>query len=232
MPATKKLPASYVPFKSFQTALEILEQALPTKIDRSVWPTFSYSLQTHMMSAFKFLELIGEDGTVQESLTRLVHEKNDRKARLALILRDRYPAVVALGDSNASPQQLQNAMRQYDVSGSMLDKAVRFFVQAAQWSGVPLSPLWSPQKRRGTSTAARKRQSARRVSPQDKKTKPPKDNGGGAAQVSTKTVELRTGGTVTLQVSINPITLSTEDRDFVFGMVDKLRAYEADGKDS
>ena len=41
---TKKQPAPYVPFKSFQTALEVLEQALPAKMDRSVWPTFSYSL--------------------------------------------------------------------------------------------------------------------------------------------------------------------------------------------
>lgn len=229
MPKTDKRPAPYIPFKTFLTALEVLEQGYPDQIDKSVWPTFSFGNQTHTLSAFRFLQLIDDEGNVQEGLRRLVHEKADRKGILAEILRKRYPTVVALGQSNATSQQLQDTMRNYAVSGSVLDKAIRFFIQAAEYAGIPLSPLWAKQKRRGTSVAARRRQTSRKRPRQEAHRG--QDGGTPAATqeeappASAETIELESGGSVTLSVDIDAIRLSLSDRQFVFGLIDKLREY-------
>ena len=84
MPKTDAPPAPYIPFKTFLTAVEALEQGLPDDIDRSVWPTFSYNIQTQTVSAFKFLQLIDDEGHVQDGLRTLVAQKDDRKALVRL----------------------------------------------------------------------------------------------------------------------------------------------------
>ena len=48
---------------------------------------------------------------------------------------------------------------------------------------------------------------------------PPSDNNG-------KTVRLRSGGTVTLSYTANLFGLSREDREFLFGLIDKVTEYE------
>ena len=146
MPKTDVTPAPYIPFKTFLTAVEVLEQGLPDDIDRSVWPTFSYGTQTHTVSAFKFLQLIDDDGHVQDDLRTLVAQKADRKALVGEIVRKRYPTLVELGAKNASTQQLHDGMRQI-VSNSLLIKSTRFFLQAAEYAEIRVSPLWKTGKK-------------------------------------------------------------------------------------
>lgn len=43
---------------------------------------------------------------------------------------------------------------------------------------------------------------------------------------TTKTLILRSGGTLSITVSVDLLSLSRQDRAFVFGLIDKLGAYE------
>lgn len=54
---------------------------------------------------------------------------------------------------------------------------------------------------------------------------PPKiDPGVGAGE--SRTVTLRSGGTLTISASAGWLSLSADDRKFVFGLIDELTAYE------
>jgi hypothetical protein len=39
-------------------------------------------------------------------------------------------------------------------------------------------------------------------------------------------VQLRSGGTLTLTVSVDVFAMESLDREFVFGLIDKMREYE------
>jgi hypothetical protein len=221
-----KRVAPYIPFKTLQTALDVLSQGLPTQLDTSVWPSLSGGVRTQVLSAFKFLGLINDDGLVQENLQRLVDPGRDRKLVLREILEQSYPKIVSLGHTNASPAQLSEAMREYGVTGETLEKAERFFLQAAQFTELQLSPLWK-KARRVTTSERRKARSMKPRKPPSREDKEPKPEGG----IPTKTrdlmtVELQSGGTVVLGVTVDVTKMSMEDRSFVFDLIDKMRAYE------
>jgi hypothetical protein len=48
-----------------------------------------------------------------------------------------------------------------------------------------------------------------------------------APQGDTHSLRLRSGGQVTLSVSVNVMQLSAEDRNVVFHLIDKLKEYES-----
>ena len=152
MVADERKAAVYVAFNTFQTALETLNQGLPPRIDTSVWPNLAGGVRGHLITAFKFLGLIDADGDVRPDLERLVVAKADhRKAVLREIIERSYPLIVEIGQTNASSMQLAEAMREYNVKGDTLEKAVRFYLQAAAYCGLPVSRLWKKSKgaRRG-----------------------------------------------------------------------------------
>jgi hypothetical protein len=218
--------APYISFKTFQTALEVLSQGLPDQLDTSVWPTLAGGVKTQVLSAFKFLGLIDDEGRVQESLERLLDPNQDRKVVLREILERSYPEVVELGRTNASPAQLSEAMRDYGVSGGTLEKTERFFLQAAESTQLQVSPLWKKarpaapsERRKPRTTRRRKPRSKEDEEPEPKEHIPPK------AQ-NLMTVKLQSGGTVELGVTVDVTKMSMEDRFFVFDLIDKMRAYE------
>jgi len=51
-------------------------------------------------------------------------------------------------------------------------------------------------------------------------------------EVATHTIQLSSGGTATLSMDINPITLSQVDREWLFGVVDAFQNYDcSEGED-
>ena len=222
MPKTEHRPAAYIPFRTFLTALEALEQALPEQIDKSAWSTFSYAIQAHTVSAFKFLGLIDDDGYVQDELRRLVAEKGDRPALVGELLRQRYANVVELGDQNATTQQLNEAMRQHYVGGSLLVKAVRFFLRAAEYAELPVSPLWEKGKK-GVATGQGKR--TPKKSTRSKRSQDASSGVGTGGEHSVKEVSLPSGGTVTLSASVDVMKLSAKERKFIFDLIDMMDGF-------
>src|SRR5258706_13929089 len=68
----KPSTSPYVPCKSLETAMVLLRQGLPGKLDKSLFKSASGSIQTQLMAAFRFLRLIDHNDKVQAELKALV----------------------------------------------------------------------------------------------------------------------------------------------------------------
>ncbi len=224
-----KKAAVYVAFSTFRTSLDALKQGIPAKIDPSVWPTQSGGVRAQLISAYKFLGLIDDEGNVTSELQTLVQaDEADRKSLVGLIMRQSYPTLVELGESNASSAQLEEAMRQYNVQGDTLQKAIRFYLSAAEYADLPLSPHWGKRRVKGTSTKAASRRSGRRGGrSSDPVIKPPTPP---TPEQNMMIVDLPSGGLVRLAVTADLTKLSMDERFFLFDVIDKMRAFEEKSK--
>jgi hypothetical protein len=203
-------PVPYVPFRTFLAALETLERDCPNQLDRSVWPSSSGAIQGQLLGAFRFLGLMDEAQCPSVELRELIGKKESRRALLRRILERNYATLVALDLSRTSPHQLEEAMRQYGLSGATHKKALSFFLQAAQYAGLPLSVLLRA-KIRGSGGGPRQRRAPASEAP--------------AATAAGKTVHLKSGGSVTLTTAVDLFSLSAEDRKFVFELIDRMQEY-------
>ncbi len=203
----------YVPFKTFLTALDALEAGMPNQLDRSVWPSYSGAIQGQLLGAFRFLGLMDEGNCPTVALRELVSKREARRDLLRALIERHYRTLVALDLARTSPRQLDEAMRQYGLSGATHKKAVSFFLQAAQFAGLPLSVLLKAKTR--TAAFGRRRPAAAAAGAPEN------------ASALTKTVRLRTGGTLTVTASLDLFSLGAEDRRFVFDLIDRLQEYES-----
>ncbi len=216
--------AVYLPYATLLTGIETLEVGLPAKLHKSVWRSQSGGVQAQLLSAFKFLRLIDDEGAVHDRLKQLVQEKENRDARLREVIGAAYPTIGPLAASNASQKDFEDAMREYGVAGTTLDKAIRFYLQAAERLGLPVSPHW--RKGRATTAASSPRKKTVKRKTDESITRPPPPPPPPASQ---DIIQIALGGgivTITLNVT-GPLTqLVREDRDFVFGLVDTMREHE------
>jgi len=215
--------AVYLPYATLVTGIATLEVGLPDKLHKSVWRSQSGGIQAQLLSAFKFLRLIDEEGVVQPRLKQMVEDRENRDMHLRAAIEAAYPSIPPLAASNASQNDLENAMRAYGVAGTTLDKAVRFYLQAAEHLGLVVSPHWRKGRATITPSATKKKSSKPKIKRDAEESlfSPPLPS-----QDMIK-VDLGGGVTVTLNVT-GPITqLSREDRDFLFGIVDTMRDHEA-----
>jgi len=201
-------PVPYVPFRTFLTAIETLERGCPNQLDRSVWPSYSGAIQGQLLGAFRFLGLMDENQFTTPELRELIARKDNRRALLRRLLETSYADLIRLDLSRASPRQLDDAMRQYGLNGATHRKAVSFFLQAAQYAGLPLSALLRA-KIRGRGQGKRRAATATKSVP-----------------AISKTIELKSGGVLTLTAAVDFFAISAEDRQFVFDLIDRMQAYE------
>lgn len=206
-------PPPYVPFKTFLTAIESFERGLPNQIDRSVWPSHSGATQGQLLGAFRFLGLADEKDRPSAELRALVECKENRKTTLRRILEKSYRELASLDLAKASPRQLDEAMRRYGLGGATHRKAVSFFLHAASYAEAPLSPLLLRKTR---SPGLRRPAPAPRT----------------AARGESKTIRLRSGGSLTLVMDAKFLELAKQDREFVFSLLDQMAAYERGSSDS
>jgi hypothetical protein len=208
----------YIPFKTFITALDTLQVGMPATLDKSVWASFSGGAQSQTFGAFKFLGLIDENGHVQPILRRLVDAKGDeRKAILREIVEKQYAEALALAGKNASFQQLLDLFREYGVQGGTLERVVRFFLDACEYTDLKCSPLWAKAKK--TLRRQKRDEVPPRVKPSEGNTYQDE------VKTSVKTITLRSGGTLSLSLSVDLMALSAEDRTWLFEVIDKLNTY-------
>lgn len=159
-----KLTAAYLPFATFTNALDHLHAiGIPHKIDRDIFPSFSGIMQGQVLGALKFLGLMDEAGTPTNDLAMLVDPKS-RKAALKDLLKKRYVALVSLDLTKVSPSQFDKALGDYGVTGATHQKAKSFFLKAAQFVELPLTPLLT-RKTRVSTGARRKKSENSRITP-------------------------------------------------------------------
>ena len=233
------------PYLSFTTFWAFLEELtakpLPPIVDRSIMSTKSGTDQISLTAALRSFELVDTAQNVTGLKALEQSTEDDRIRWLAEQLRLRYAKQIEVSEQNGTEHQLRQSFRDtFGITGAdTLRKAVTFFLHAAQKASIPLSPHFpatrsgsgapgGPKPKKGTGT----------------KRKPTKPTGGGAGgseapeaqpqqQGDGLTIELRSGGMVSVSVDVNLFSLSAEDRDFVIELVDKLKGYrQSDAADS
>ncbi len=235
---------AYVPFQTFLNFLGKLGQGVPHRIDRSFLNRYySGAMGSQLITSLRFLGLVeGDDNRTTAALERLVNEEAGRKQLLAELLHERYqPVFMDVGDlAKATHSQLEQAFKQiYNVEGDTRRKAISFFVHLAQHTEVPLSAYIRTTSNPGsnrmvTRTASKKakaRQNGVSTTKQRGATTKTKDVNIPSAHTvnatsKTKTITFQSGGSVTLTYSVDLFDMEEDDRQFLLGLIDQLRAYE------
>jgi hypothetical protein len=137
-------PADFSPpYISFRTLLNAVQrmqdEGIPARLDRSYLSNLPWSSQNHFLAASRGLGLIDEEGKPLDRLVALVEQPDQRPEIIAAILRDRYAGPLSLG-VNATQEQLEEQFKPYGLGGSTMRKAIAFYLHAARYADLPLSP--------------------------------------------------------------------------------------------
>lgn len=134
--------AAYTSFATLiSTADRMKEQGgAPSRVDRSYLSKLPGGAQTIFMASCKSLGLI-DDGLVPTPRFEALIDAapSERKRIVGEILREHYSGPLGLGE-RATQQQLEEEFRKLNVTGSTMRKAVGFFLNAASFAGIAVSP--------------------------------------------------------------------------------------------
>jgi hypothetical protein len=214
-----KLPPPYLPLKTFLGALDALREGVPKRIDRGIWRSQSGLVQGQIMLALRFFALLNEsDAPTMPLLEKLVKaDETERKKLLKSLIEKHYQPVIVHDLTKMTPNMLNEEMEKFGVSGGTTRKAVTFFLQMAKYLDLPLSPFLTDKTR--NSPAPRRRRTAKQSNGHAMN---PVDIPSG----STKSIELRGGGTLTLSITADVWSMPANDRQFVLGLIDKVQEYD------
>ncbi len=215
-----RVSAVYVGWNTFNNGMNRLVQAMPNRIDKTVFTGLAGGVQSQLLTGMRFLGLITKDGKPTDALRAFaVRDEPERKKQLAKILKDSYPALFDLDLSKTTEGELRDQMSaSYGVAGATTDRALRFFIAAAKFAEIHISSHVKVGAANGTTSPRRRRVSKR---PHDLPLPNIATGGGG----ETRTVRLVSGGTLTLSATTSFMLLSPTDRSFVFELIDKLNEY-------
>lgn len=147
----------YFPFSAFTGLLQRLRERSPSRIDRTYLRWLPGITVTYLMAFLKSSGLIDDDMRMTEPMKALVAADPEEEKRLiAVMIRDRYKAVFELG-SNATQGELEEVFRSYGPRGSTLRKAITFFLKAAEYADVEVSPLFGTPRAGAGSTPRKPR---------------------------------------------------------------------------
>lgn len=219
----KSSPAAYLPFRTFVSSIEALEHGIPKQIDRAIWRSQSGVVQTQIMMALRFLGFVNQDDAPTALLHEYVEQKDRRKEIMVKVLKAAYAEIIKHDLTKMTPKMLDDAFDAYKVSGDTKRKAVTFFLKAAKFAEVPMHSLLSSQVR---NTGPRgKRRKANGEGNGTTQSPPSEYMPSEFSASNTRTVNLHGAGSVTVKVAYDPFALSVADRDFVFKLIDMLKAY-------
>lgn len=170
--------APYLPWATFKGYLQQLKStAIPTRIDGTMMKGMSGSGQSALKTALRFFALIGDQGVVTQRLRDLVGALGTEAwaETLEPIVFESYQAVVQGVDlDNGTLGELQGVFRERaGVSGSVLKKAIRFWLAAMRDVGTTVSPHFGPSGVASNDDKPKRASGARRR---------PRTPGGGAGQ--------------------------------------------------
>jgi hypothetical protein len=223
---------SYFAFATLSGFLADLgTKPLPPQIDRSMMESKSGTDQMNLLSAMKGFGFISDDQHVNPLLVEYTQgDEETRKAIVGRLLSANYPHQLEISAQNGTEKALLDSFGDdFGIQGDTRRKAMTFFLHAARYAGIPLSPHF-PATRAGSGNANR----ARRNTPKKKVTSAAGSTIAAEARPvqggDTYRVQLRAGGEVTLTVSVSHFALSKnkEDRTFVNNLVDALIDYGGD----
>jgi len=136
-----KVGLPYVSYRTFRNFLELLNEGMPARIDRSVWgPRYSGTSGQQLMTALKNLDLVDDMGVPLRSLEELVSSVGaERRNCLKIILKEKYKPIFEIDLIRATRSQFNEAFRYFGINEGVLSKCQLFFIQACQDAGIELS---------------------------------------------------------------------------------------------
>jgi hypothetical protein len=220
-----KLIPPYLPYKTLMSSLENLAQGIPPKLDRSIWKNQPGTVQSQILSAYKFLGLMNESTEPSEGLRLLVDHRSSPTPVMKKIIEDKYKSLLDKHPLNTmTTTMLANEFEAtYQVDGETKKKGIRFFLQAAKANGFLLSKFLLDQTR--ASSGTRKKRAKRDGESNGDLLEEEAEQ---ETKGTYKTVALQSGGQLSISISVDLFELSKSDRDFVFGLIDTLQAYKAE----
>ena len=213
----------YISYRTFSNFLnELRARGLPSRIDRSVMAHKSGTIQSQLLLTLNYLGLLRRSGQPTDKLKQLI-ESQDRQRQEVLrgILKTSYGFVFDsdIGLQTATSDQAEELFQKTGASGETVRRCIAFFLASAKDSGIPISDYIKPHKRRRS--AGRKTKIGRS---QDAELTSLVENWGLTGQL--KKLNLNSGGSVKLELSVDMFELDDRDREFVFGLVDRVKEYE------
>ena len=216
----------YVSFRTFHNFLEELRaQGLPSRVDRSVMAHKSGTIQSQLLLALGYLGLISEN----ERLKALLSEKGARRQEIRReMLEDAYEFFFDSGLSleRATSKEVEEVFRSTGASGETVRRAISFFLRQAKQAGFKVSPYIKPHRN--------KSQKPRSQSPPAEDRAKTPGNGGsletGAANVWK--AQLEGAGQVEVRLDVDLFSIDPEDREFVLNLIDLVRSYHEERKNS
>jgi hypothetical protein len=216
------------PYIAYSTLTNFIDQKcgsnpLPPRIDRSFLDNYSGSVQPLLLGALRTIGLIGEDNRVLLTLRDAARSPATRKGVLRAWAEEFYKEQTVLAEQHATSSMLQASFASHQYSGSTLRKAIVFYLSLVDDVGLPKSPHFKAPKQPAVSTR-----------PRPKKAAPASDQADAAGTADdakaedgdTMTLRLRSGGTITVTVDVNPLKLKGTERRFFYKLVDHLYSYE------
>ncbi len=160
----KGLLPPYLPYTTLDTFFTTVGIALPSRIDRSVLPNMSGTMQGQLLSALTYLGLINGEGIPTDRLKTYVRSTGEERQRLLKdMIVSSYPFLYENFDlKRATMSQLSERFSDIGTSGSTTRKCITFFLKAATDAGIELSPHFGSKKRSGRiGVSKNKRKTAR-----------------------------------------------------------------------
>jgi hypothetical protein len=132
----------YIAFTTLTDLLTRLEKGggIPPQIDRSYLDSFSGAYQSQVIAALKSMALIRDNGEVTPQLVNMIVNAAERKRLIGEMVSVLYPAVVKLGEINATQAQLIDEFRKFGITGDTQRKAIAFYLKAAKYADIKTSP--------------------------------------------------------------------------------------------
>jgi hypothetical protein len=222
-----KRSAPYLPFRTFLNSLDTFTHGIPPKLDRTVWKSQAGLVQGLIMNTYRFFGLVDDQDGSTEWLDMLVKRTEERPTTLRTLILNQYGPIVDNHDLTKMTQKMleDEFERHFSATGTTKQKAITFFLKATKYADMALSPFLMNQIR---NTAPKKRKAGRSRNTQEDDAQ---EQGGGVfviedSNMSAHSIDLVSGGKMTLAITANPFKMSAKDRAFVFGVIDKLQEYE------
>lgn len=154
----------YIPFSTFIALLDRLKASgIPNRIDRSYLGYTSGSNQTYLVNTLKGFGLVDEEGKPTPALPELVNHEEGRKARMAEIVQRVYGKALALGTAATQAELSEVFHDDYGLGGDTARKGITFFLNAASFAGIEVSPHYKlPRSGKGNSGPRTRRRTVRR----------------------------------------------------------------------
>jgi hypothetical protein len=217
-----------MPYKTFGTFLDHLRAiGVPSHIDKSVMTHLSGGMQSWLKAALRYMKLVNPDDIPTDQLEALVKAQGDDRKDL---LRDLFNSTYTFATSkidlkNTTPVKLRQIIIDAGAQGETVEKIIAFMIAMAKDAGVPLSPLLTKR------AVGPRRQKAKPATRQNRQTEEPEDDDTEDSTPSAsamKTIILPGAkGHLTLGGTFNIFDLAGDERDLVFSIIDKMKAFEA-----